>query len=116
MIALAPTLPEGSQRKHEAVSVTEATRRHAKDRTTAIEARERELDEREVNVAIDQVNKQTETINAQHAENVAAIEAAQDANAAAKEANEAKAELLAAGVVVIWMSAGAAKHDATTAG
>ena len=88
-------LVRGSQRKHEAVSVTEATRRHAKDRTTAIEARERELDEREVNAAIVKVNERSRTINERHTENVAAFEAAQDASAAAKEANEAEAQRLA---------------------
>ena len=56
----------GSQRKHEAVSVDEATRRYAKDRTAPIEARERELatserelDQRKRNLtaAIDKVER-----------------------------------------------------------
>ena len=94
----------GSQRKHEAVSVTEATKRHAKDQNQAIEARKRELDAKErgivqrrrnLDVRSEKVAEVARQVDEAHAQNVAADERAREANAAAKEKLEAEAKRLA---------------------
>lgn len=95
----------GSQRKHEAVTVTEATKRHVKDRTLAIKARERELDQREAKItrrsesldaAVDRVRGVVRDFDEQHARKEAE-QARKEADVRAREdVNHNEQERLAA--------------------